>query len=100
MILTKEDKKLLKSWGFKTGDFKQIEVVSTCCLYSIFTEGMKKDKLICAEEALEALGRKDFLSGLCRSAFHWSSTRITEDGKTSVSFDASPYFIAMERSNK
>ncbi len=97
MLLTKDDKKQLRKWGHTARDYRQIELVSTCCLFTLYTGGMKKDKLICADEALEALGRREFLSGLSRCAFHWSATRTTEDGKSMVSFDASPYFRAMER---
>lgn len=71
MELTKSDKALLASWGFREKDFPQIE------------EAMKKSKTkyklgatpISREKAIALLGREVYLSGISRSAFHFSAAR-------------------------
>lgn len=90
MKLTEEDKKLLLSWGFAEGDFRQIE------------EAMQKSKTkyklgsvrISREEAIRLLGRREYLSGLSRSAFHYTAARsvpMSTTGET-VYFDSSALF--------
>lgn len=80
MKLSKEDRKLLKKWGYKESEIDFIEVVSSCTIYS------SRKKNICDIDALDILGREEFLSGLSRSAFHCSATRRSETG-IEVSFD-------------
>lgn len=71
MKLTKSDKELLAFWGFREKDFPQIE------------EAMKKSKTkytlgatpISREKAIALLGRDMYLSGISRSAFHFSAAR-------------------------
>lgn len=87
MKLTKADKDLLLSWGYDESDFPQIE------------EAMRKKKTqyelgnsqISREEAIQRLGRRNFLSGIARSAFHYSAVRETIDGER-VYFDSSRLF--------
>ena len=87
MKLTSEDKKVLIEWGHREEDLKQIE------------EATAKTKTVCEmngekisrEKAIEILGRKEYLSGISRSAFHWSAGRDNEKGET-VSFDSSKLF--------
>lgn len=50
-----------------------------------------KRRRISPKEARKILGDKQFLSGISRSAFHFTSMRKAEDG-TEVLFDAYPYF--------
>lgn len=85
MKLTKEDKKLLLGWGYIKKDLDQIEVATSLTRYTY------KGKLICDERACELLGREEYLSGISRSAFHWSATRETLDGET-IEFDSSALF--------
>ena len=85
MKLTKEDKELLKNWGHEERDFNQIEEATIKTTYKT-----NRNK-ITANEALDILGRKVYLSGISRSAFHWSACRQNEKGQT-VYFDSSKLF--------
>lgn len=87
MKLTVEDKKNLIEMGYTERDFKQIELAASKTTYTD-----DSDKRVSRAKAIELLGRKAFLSGLGRSAFHWSAVRETEDGKTSIYFDSSKLF--------
>lgn len=87
MELTKNDKELLKSWGYENEDIKQIERATGVR----FTKYKVDNKEISIDEAITLLGREEFLSGISRSAFHWSSARTTKNGKT-VLFDSSRLF--------
>ncbi len=75
MRLADSDKECLKAWGYPEQDMKQIE------------EGR-----ISAEKASKLLGREAYLSGLSRSAFHWSASRDIGDSGNTVSFDSSSLF--------
>lgn len=46
---------------------------------------------ISADSARKILGDRPFLSGISRSAFHWSAVRQKDDG-TIIYFDSTPYF--------
>ena len=85
MKLTSEDKKLLKSWGHKSSDFKQIEEATNKTEYEL------GDNRISLTEVLEVLGRETYLSGISRSAFHRSACRENEKGQT-VYFNSSKLF--------
>jgi hypothetical protein len=85
MKLTKTDKELLTKWGYPEEDMNQIEEATTKTVYEL------NDKKISCKKALEVLGREEFLSGISRSAFHWSSARNNEKGET-VYFDSSKLF--------
>jgi len=85
MKLTSEDKKVLKENGFKDEDMNQIERATIKTVYEMNGEKISQKK------ALEILGRKEYLSGISRSAFHWSAGRDNEKGET-VSFDSSKLF--------
>ena len=87
MKLTNEDKALLLDWGYTEKDFAQIE------------EAFKKSKTtytlgsqrIVREKAIAVLGRRNYLSGIARSAFHYTAARETADGQF-VYFDSSKLF--------
>lgn len=87
MKLTKEEKKYLESCGYDEEDISQIQ------------EAFGKDKTIyemdgnriSREEAIACLGRRDYLSGIARSAFHFTALRVSEDGKM-IRFDSSRLF--------
>jgi len=48
-------------------------------------------KKISREDAIKILGMETYLSGIARSAFHWSACRENEKGDI-VSFDSSKLF--------
>lgn len=85
MKLTNEDKKLLMKWGFLKKDFNQIERATTNTTYEM------DEMEIARSQALDVLGREQYLSGIARSAFHWSACRDNEKGQ-SVYFNSSALF--------
>ena len=85
MKLTKEDKKLLKDWGYPDEDLAQIERATTKTIYLVNDEKISRDK------AIEILGRETYLNGLSRSAFHWNCGRENTNG-VYVHFDSSKLF--------
>lgn len=91
MQLTQNDKAILKSFGCPDGDMRQIGEALTKTRYSLYTKATGKEKTISRTTARELLGDEQFLSGLGRSAFHWSSSRSVDE-TTSVFFDSSNLF--------
>lgn len=87
MKLTNRDKEILSSWGYTEKDIKQIEETIKKTVYELNS----KEKISC-QDAIKLIGRKAFLSGISRSAFHWSASRYTNDGNNFVSFDSSKLF--------
>lgn len=87
MRLGNKDKELLRSWEFEDRDFRQIEEA----LRGDKTTYMLDDRRICHERAIELLGMRDFLSGIARSAFHWSAARGTTGGRV-IYFDSRKLF--------
>lgn len=87
MKLTDEDKKILKEWGCPDEDLDQIEL-ATSKKHTTYEIDNRKATL---EEVLEAMDKKEYLSGIVRSAFHWSACRETKDGRT-VYFNSSKLF--------
>ena len=85
MKLTKQDKELLKRYGHSEDDIKQIARAIQRTEYTV--DGAQ----ITADEAVTILGREDFLSGISRSAFHYTASRESEDHSI-VSFDSSKLF--------
>lgn len=85
--LTFEDKELLRTWGYEDREFKQIENCANNGEY--FHLKGNRSYAICLKTALKKLGCKKFLSGLSRSAFHWSAVREYNDYK--VLFDMGKY---------
>jgi hypothetical protein len=83
--LTKEDKKTLNEWGYPEKDFSQIERATIKTTYEM------DERKISLNEALDILGRETYLSGISRSAFHWTSYRKNEKGQ-GVHFDSSKLF--------
>ena len=78
--LTEKDKKLLKGWGYLDEDMAQIEEGANV---GTITFTYKKNKSveheITPQKAIRIIGREQFLSGLSRSAFHWSAIRYVKD---------------------
>ena len=93
MKLTKKDKEYLLSIGAKECDLKQIEESTKMTKYEMYT---KEDESIVhrigVRKAIEILGRKTFLTGILRSAFHKTAVRYNEDGTIFVMFDAEKYW--------
>lgn len=87
MKLTSNDKDLLRSWGVSEQDFAQIEKA----LQKSKTEYTLGSDPISREKAIVLLGRDVFLSGISRSAFHYTAARQTVDGKV-VYFDSYKLF--------
>ena len=85
MKLTSEDKKVLKENRYYDEDISQIEKAITKTVYEMNGEKISQKK------ALEILGRKEYLSGISRSAFHCSAVRNNSNGET-VYFDSSKLF--------
>ena len=85
MKLRKIDKVMLEELNVPEKDWAQIEAAISKTTFEY------NKRRISASEASRLLGRKEFLSGMSRSAFHWSATRETPDGAT-VYFDSIRYF--------
>ena len=87
MQLTQKDKRLLLSWQFEEKDFAQIEgaLSGTNTKYSV--DGRR----ISRQKAIELLGREVYLSGIARSAFHYTSVRQARTGER-VMFDSHNLF--------
>ena len=86
MKLTEKDKIILKEWGHSDEDFVQIERAMDKRITNYKIDG----RVATREEVLTFLGRKDYLSGLSRSAFHWTSCRSIDNHY--ISFDSSKLF--------
>lgn len=87
MKLTQADKILLLDMGNPESDFTQIEEATRRTVYEY------DGKEINRGEAITLLGRRNYLAGIARSAFHWSAAQITPEGKY-VFFDSSRLFEA------
>lgn len=86
MKLSNNDVIYLKDLGYTdTRSLKQIETAAGQTVYIL--EGRR----ISGKQAVEILGRKAYLSGISRSAFHRSAVRETENGGM-VFFDSSRLF--------
>lgn len=87
MKLTDEEKAYLTSIGYDDSDIKQIAKATS----KRYTKYMHKGVYISREDAIRLLGRKTYLSGIARSAFHNSASRNAMDG-SSVYFDSFELF--------
>ena len=76
MKLTEKDKAYLRSLGNTERDINQIEYAANRTKYS-----GNGGRVIYTEEAIKILGRKTWLSGLSRSAFHMTAVRYREGKK-------------------
>lgn len=85
MKLTQADKAILLDMGYLESDLSQIEEATRRTLYEY--DGKQIDR----EEAITLLGRRSYLAGIARSAFHWSAAQHTPEEKT-VYFDSSRLF--------
>lgn len=99
--LTEEDIEFLEVYEIPKEDIEQMDEFYGKTYY-YYVEAVRsnigdikydydKKKRITAEKAREILGDEDFLSGLNRSTFHWTSERTNNNGKK-VCFDSSRYW--------
>ena len=86
--LSMKDIKILKSFGARDEDLPQIDCAISKTIYEL--ENENAFKRISREEAIKILRKKEFLSGISPSAFHWSSVR-KKDNKI-IYFDSSKLF--------
>ena len=94
MKLTKRDKEFLRTEYYE--DDKSIEQIERAISKTVFIlcdQNQKALKKIGIRKVIELLGREEFLSGMDRSAFHWSSYRVAADEKYGIYFDSSASFI-------
>lgn len=90
--LTKVDINTLKKWGYSDEDIECIKYRLSylrCYLYNYKDDTQKR---ISRKDAINYIGRDNFLSGLGRCAFHWHAGRGVENTSYEVSFDMSKYF--------
>lgn len=88
MKLTKDDKAILMEFGYPNEDLRQIEKAIGKTKYTL-----SSGNRVSAERAVELLGRRTYLSGIARSAFHRTAVRQVENSKETVFFDSSKLFI-------
>ena len=70
-------------------DKEQIKRASKLTDYTLINEDDTKEK-ICRKKAIEILGKELYVSGLERSAFHWTAFRTKDN--IGVLFDSSKLF--------
>ncbi|WP_024622455.1 hypothetical protein [Metaclostridioides mangenotii] len=87
MKLTNKDKEILRGFGYPNEDFKQIERAT----FKKYTTYELNGENISLEKVLEIMDREEYLSGIARSAFHWSAVRQTLNEKE-VYFNSSKLF--------
>jgi len=85
MFLTEQDKEILLNQGYLDKDMDQIDRAVALTDFEI--EGEPIDLI----SLLKVMDRKEFISGMGRSAFHESAVRDTKDGRN-VYFDSSKLF--------
>ena len=87
MKLTASDKQSLLDFGVPEADFSQVELAMNVTTYEIQVDEDSWKK-ISRKALLERMERREWLSGLDRSAFHASALRFTRAGEE-VIFDSS-----------
>lgn len=76
MKLTEKEKTILKKWGHDESEIDQIQRAIDLTTYE--RDGVD----ITEEKAKWLLGTTEWLSGISRSAFHWTSSRNDRYGKS------------------
>lgn len=99
MKLGKSDKEMLLDLGYDEADIKQISSVVSKTVYTYYSSstsnsGLVRTQKISSEKAKSLLGDRDFLTGLARSAFHFTASRTVGDKKGAeyILFDSSGLF--------
>lgn len=89
--LNKEHQAIILDFGYPKEDLKQIERALSKTDFELLTPEKNQDEKISKDKAIEILGEKEFLSGMCRSAFHYSAVRENKFGQK-VYFNSSRLF--------
>lgn len=89
MKLTKNDKEILKRIDYLDSDMDQIAEAMTKTIYTLCTKDGQEERISRAK-AREILGDEEYLSGIGRSAFHFTSMRGEEGMR--VHFNSSKLF--------
>lgn len=89
MKLTETERIFLKKRGYSDKDFSQIEMAIDISEYHLYNN-QEKSVSITSEKAIKLLGKEEFLSGIARSAFHWSAVRVNNNIK--ILFDSKRLF--------
>ena len=93
MKLTQEHKKILRDMGVDESDFAQIQEATTKTTYTLYNQhDYSKSIRIGIKEAKRLLGIETYLSGISRSAFHFTCSRQVKNTDLYVSFDSSKLF--------
>lgn len=92
MKLIKKYRKILTDWQVPKEDIPQIEEAIGKTRFTLGS-GMEsgREKRITIAQTIKILGAEDFLLGMNRSAFHYSTSRTNTKGQT-VYFDSSRLF--------
>lgn len=90
MKLTEDDEKILLEMGCPAEDIPQIRdaALTKYTRYTLYENEKSAGKRIGEKEAIRLLGRKMWLSGLERSAFHCSAARKIEGSEAFILFDS------------
>lgn len=88
--LTTIDKDILIKWGYPEAELQQIEYAANEGEITVFNKRAGWWRPITPETAIRILGRREFLSGLSRAAFHRTAER--QNNKRRVSFDTSVWW--------
>ena len=92
--LSEKDRVKLGRDGYSQADIEQIDRAIEMTDYRLFEKDAdisKKGRKISAKKARTLLGTEEFLSGIGRSTFHWTSARNLPDGRE-IFFDSSKQF--------
>ena len=89
--LSKEHQEIILNFGYPKKDLEQIEAALSKTDFELYDQSKTEDEKITIDKAIEILGEELFLSGICRSAFHWSATRESKKGQK-VYFNSSRLF--------
>jgi len=89
--LNKEHQEIILNFGYLKQDLKQIEKALSKTDFELSTPEKNQDKKITINKAVKILGEELFLSGMCRSSFHYSAVRENRRGQK-VYFNSSRLF--------
>jgi hypothetical protein len=94
MTLTEQDQVDLREMGVPAEDFPQIQEVALTkyTSYLLYENSKDRGKLVSRDEAIRLLGRREWLSGLSRSAFHFTAVRSIEGSESFIYFNSRKYF--------
>ena len=94
MKLSEKDKADLRNMGVPSSDFRQIQEVASgkFTSYLLYVNDDASGTRISRDEAIRLLGRRIWLSGLARSAFHYTAVRTIEGSEAFVYINSRKYF--------